>query len=36
MSKELGYTVDPSFDIEHSGINRVAKAEIVKYIEEHL
>ena len=36
MSKELGYTVDPSFDIEHSGINRVAKADIVKYIEEHL
>ena len=36
MSKELGYAIDPSFDVEHSGINRVGKAEIVKYIEEHL
>lgn len=36
MSRELGYTIDPGFDIEHSGINRVNKAEIVKYIEEHL
>lgn len=32
MEKELGHTVDPGFDIEHSGINRVGKNEIIDYI----
>lgn len=36
MSKELGYTVDPGFDIEHSGVNRIGKNEIVAYIEAHM
>lgn len=36
MSKELGYEIDPGFDIEHSGVNRIGKNEIVAYIEEHM
>lgn len=36
MTENLGYEVNPGFDIEHSGVNRVGKEEIVKYIEEHL
>ncbi|MEG0378090.1 MAG: NAD(P)/FAD-dependent oxidoreductase [Eubacterium sp.] len=36
MSKELGREIDVSFDIEHSGVNRIGKNEIVSYIEEHL
>lgn len=36
MTENLGYEVDPGFDIEHSGVNRVGKEEIVKYIEEEL
>ncbi|KNZ42269.1 NAD(P)/FAD-dependent oxidoreductase [Acetobacterium bakii] len=35
MEKELGYEIDPSFDIEHSGVNRVGKNEIVDYILKH-
>lgn len=36
MSDVLGYDIDPSFDIEHSGINRVGKTDVVQYIEEKL
>ena len=36
MSKELGYEIDPGFDIEHSGVNRIGKNEIVAYIEAHM
>ena len=35
MEKVLGHKVDPSFDIEHSGVNRVGKNEIVDYILKH-
>ena len=36
MSEELGYKVDPSFDIEHSGINRVSKKDLVNEIKEEI
>lgn len=36
MSKELGYKIDPSFDIEHSGINRVSKKDLVNEIKKEL
>ncbi|MDK2935459.1 MAG: glycerol-3-phosphate dehydrogenase [Eubacteriaceae bacterium] len=36
MENVLGHPVDPGFDIEHSGINRVGKNEIVDYIKSHL
>ena len=36
MSDVLGYDIDPSFDIEHSGINRVGKTDVVRYIEKKL
>ncbi|MGI6108339.1 MAG: NAD(P)/FAD-dependent oxidoreductase [Eubacteriaceae bacterium] len=36
LSEKLGYQVNPGFDIEHSGVNRVGKEEIVEYIESHL
>ena len=36
MSEKLGYEINPGFDIEHSGVNRVGKNEIVDYIESHL
>jgi len=36
MSKVLGYEIDPSFDIEHSGINRIGKTDVVTYIEKKL
>ncbi len=36
MSEKLGYEINPGFDIEHSGINRVGKTDVVKYVEEHL
>ncbi|MGV8906126.1 MAG: NAD(P)/FAD-dependent oxidoreductase [Acetobacterium sp.] len=35
MEKVLGHKVDPSFDIEHSGVNRIGKNEIVEYIMKH-
>lgn len=35
MEKVLGHKVDPIFDIEHSGVNRVGKNEIVDYILKH-
>ncbi len=35
MEKELGHPVDPGFDIEHSGVNRVGKNEIIDYIKSH-
>lgn len=36
MSEKLGYEINPGFDIEHSGVNRVGKTDIVNYVEEHL
>lgn len=36
MSQELGFTIDPQTDVEHSGINRVGKNAIVDYIQAHL
>ncbi|MEG0076061.1 MAG: NAD(P)/FAD-dependent oxidoreductase [Eubacterium sp.] len=36
MSKELGREINAEFDIEHSGVNRIGKNEIVTYIEEHI
>lgn len=36
MSQELGYEVDPSFDIEHSGINRVSKKDLVNEIKDEI
>ncbi|WKY45353.1 NAD(P)/FAD-dependent oxidoreductase [Eubacteriaceae bacterium ES2] len=36
METVLGHQVDPGFDIEHSGINRIGKNEIVDYINSHL
>lgn len=35
MSRILGYEIDAGFDVEHSGVNRVGKNEIVDYIEKH-
>jgi glycerol-3-phosphate dehydrogenase len=35
MEGVLGYKIDSSFDIEHSGVNRVGKNEIVEYIQKH-
>lgn len=35
MGKALGHEIDPGFDIEHSGVNRVGKNEIVDYIQKH-
>ncbi|MGL4283945.1 MAG: NAD(P)/FAD-dependent oxidoreductase [Eubacterium aggregans] len=32
MEKVLGYPVDPGFDVEHSGVNRVGKNAIVDYV----
>jgi glycerol-3-phosphate dehydrogenase len=36
MENVLGHPVDPGFDIEHSGVNRIGKNEIVDYINSHL
>lgn len=35
MEQKLGYKIDPAFDIEHSGVNRVGKNEIVNFILKH-
>ncbi|AFA47714.1 NAD(P)/FAD-dependent oxidoreductase [Acetobacterium woodii] len=35
MERELGHEIDSSFDVEHSGVNRVGKNEIVDYINAH-
>lgn len=32
MERELGIEIDPSFDIEHSGVSRVGKSELVDYL----
>lgn len=32
MERELGLEIDPSFDIEHSGVSRVGKSELVDYL----
>lgn len=32
MERELGLEIDPSFDIEHSGVNRVGKSDLVEYL----
>ncbi|HSP47822.1 MAG TPA: NAD(P)/FAD-dependent oxidoreductase [Clostridiaceae bacterium] len=32
MERELGLEIDPSFDIEHSGVSRVGKSELVEYL----
>ncbi|MBC3797474.1 NAD(P)/FAD-dependent oxidoreductase [Acetobacterium tundrae] len=36
MERQLGQSIDPSFDVEHSGINRVGKNEIVDYIKNNM
>lgn len=35
MEQVLGHPVDPSTDVEHSGVNRIGKNAIVDYIKEH-
>lgn len=35
MARELHQEIDPRFDIEHSGVNRIEKNAIVEYIENH-
>lgn len=32
MERELGLEIDPSFDIEHSGVSRVGKSDLVEYL----
>lgn len=32
MEKEYGEKIDPKFDIEHSGVNRVQKSELLDYL----
>ncbi|MBC3889858.1 FAD-dependent oxidoreductase [Acetobacterium paludosum] len=36
MERQLGQPIDPSFDVEHSGVNRVGKNEIVDYIQKNM
>ncbi len=33
MEREYGHPVDTRFDIEHSGVNRVMKSELLEYLE---
>lgn len=33
MERELGEPIDPSFDIEHSGVNRVTRSELLEFLE---
>jgi len=35
MERVLGHEIDSGFDVEHSGVNRVGKNEIVDYISKH-
>lgn len=35
MERVLGHEIDAGFDVEHSGVNRVGKNEIVDYIQKH-
>ena len=32
MEREYGKKIDPLFDIEHSGVNRVVKSELLEYL----
>lgn len=32
MEREYGEKIDPSYDIEHSGVNRVQKSELLEYL----
>ena len=31
MEREYGEKIDPDFDIEHSGVSRVEKSDIIEY-----
>ena len=32
MEREYGTSIDPAFDIEHSGVNRVGKSELLDFL----
>ena len=32
MEREYGEPIDPSFDIEHSGVSRVEKIELIEFL----
>lgn len=33
MEREYGISIDPSFDIEHSGVSRVERSELIEFLE---
>lgn len=32
MEREYGEPIDPSFDIEHSGVSRVERSELIEFL----